>query len=77
MPSPKEIKCPKCNYPMFEDPMFESGAVMLVTGTGKDLVEDGLDKETRMCCDNCRHVEYIKVGKMPPLSAGKRDVVGN
>jgi len=49
-----------------EDEDFASGAFMMITGTGKELVEGGLKKETRMMCP-CGVIKYVEVGKLPTL----------
>lgn len=43
----------ECKHEYEEDEMFKSGCVKMICGTISDL-----NKETRMVCKLCGHVEY-------------------
>ena len=65
--SDTKMNCPKCKKPMTEDPMFASGALSMITGSGKEFVNGGMSRETRMICEDCRYCEYVEVEKLPPM----------
>lgn len=60
MKTKKKIpKCPKSKdgvHEFIEDEMFACGAMMMVSGSPKDLGE-----ETRVYCKKCNYADYVRV----------------
>ena len=56
-----------CKHNWQEDEMFSCGAVSVITGTGKELVEGGMNRETRIECSDCGKAEFLPVEKLPSM----------